>query len=77
LIALFIVMVGVVIMGLLMWVILNTFESIMGQTNLRVMGSHMNGIELFWSFSKRRLAKFNGVKVNFELHLKEPDTLSK
>lgn len=34
-------------------------------------GNHINGIENFWSFTKRRLAKFNGVKVNFELHLKE------
>ena len=34
-------------------------------------GVHINGIENFWSFTKRRLAKFNGVKVNFELHLKE------
>jgi transposase len=33
--------------------------------------SHINGIEAFWSFTKRRLAKFNGVKVNFHLHLKE------
>jgi transposase len=24
-----------------------------------------------WSFTKHRLAKFNGVKRNFELHLKE------
>ena len=32
---------------------------------------HINGIESFWSFSKRRLAKFNGVTANFELHLKE------
>ena len=32
---------------------------------------HINGIEAFWSFTKRRLAKFNGVKVNFALHLKE------
>ena len=46
-------------------------------------GVHINGIESFWSFTKRRLAKFNGVKANFELHLKEcewrwnqdPDTL--
>jgi transposase-like protein len=30
-----------------------------------------NGIEAFWSFTKRRLTKFNGVKKNFELHLKE------
>ena len=32
---------------------------------------HINGIESFWSFTKRRLKKFNGVKQNFELHLKE------
>ncbi len=44
---------------------------------------HVNGIESFWSYTKRRLARFNGVKVNFELHLKEcewrwgkdPDTI--
>ena len=48
-------------------------------------GVHINGIEGFWSFTKRRLAKFNGVARNFELHLKEcewrwgkdPDTLLK
>jgi len=34
-------------------------------------GIHINGIENFWSYTKRRLAKFNGVKKNFELHLKE------
>ena len=33
--------------------------------------AHVNGIESFWSFTKRRLAKFNGVKKNFVLHLKE------
>jgi transposase-like protein len=32
---------------------------------------HINGIESFWSFTKRRLAKFNGVKKYFYLHLKE------
>lgn len=32
---------------------------------------HINGIENFWSFTKRRLAKFNGVKKNFSFHLKE------
>lgn len=32
---------------------------------------NINGIESFWSFTKRRLKKFNGVKVNFDLHLKE------
>lgn len=34
-------------------------------------GVHINGIESFWSFTKRRLAQFNGVKLNFQLHLKE------
>ena len=34
-------------------------------------GVHINGIESFWSFVKRRLQKFNGVKKNFHLHLKE------
>jgi transposase-like protein len=33
--------------------------------------AHIHGIEAFWSFTKRRLAKFNGVKVNFALHFKE------
>lgn len=34
-------------------------------------GVHINGIEAFWSYTKRRLTKFNGVKKNFPLHLKE------
>jgi transposase-like protein len=34
-------------------------------------GVHINGIEAFCSFTKRRLTKFNGVKKNFVLHLKE------
>ena len=34
--------------------------------------SHVNGIESFWSFAKRRLAKFNGLTDDkFFLHLKE------
>ena len=34
--------------------------------------SHVNGIESFWSFAKRRLAKFNGLTdANFFLHIKE------
>jgi transposase len=33
--------------------------------------NHINGIESFWSFCKRRLSKFNGVKKNFYLHIKE------
>ncbi len=33
---------------------------------------HINGIESFWSYAKRRLAKFNGVpRQTFLLHLKE------
>jgi len=38
-------------------------------------GVHINGIENFWSFTKRRLAKFNGVKNNFDLHLKECESI--
>jgi len=34
--------------------------------------NHINGIESFWSWSKRRLSKFNGIqKKCFPLHLKE------
>ena len=34
--------------------------------------NHVNGIESFWSFTKRRLAKFNGLTDDkFFLHLKE------
>lgn len=34
--------------------------------------SHVNGIESFWSFAKRRMAKFNGLTDDkFYLHLKE------
>jgi len=34
--------------------------------------NHVNGIESFWSFCKRRLAKFNGIHgKHFLLHLKE------
>jgi transposase-like protein len=34
--------------------------------------SHINGIESFWSFAKRRLQKFNGISSHtFYLHLKE------
>jgi len=36
--------------------------------------SHVNGIESFWSYAKRRIAKFNGVpKEKFILHLKESE----
>jgi len=39
----------------------------------RKKGIHINGIESFWSFTKRRLTKFNGTKINFHLHLKESE----
>jgi transposase len=33
---------------------------------------HINGIESFWSYAKRRLQKFNGISTRtFNLHLKE------
>jgi len=33
--------------------------------------NHINGIESFWSYSKRRMSKFNGIYKNrFYLHLK-------
>lgn len=36
--------------------------------------SHINGIESFWSYAKRRLLKFNGArKQYFVLHLKESE----
>jgi transposase len=36
--------------------------------------AHVNGIESFWSFTKRRLAKFNGLTDDtFHLHLKESE----
>ena len=36
--------------------------------------NHVNGIESFWSYAKRRIAKFNGVPKNkFILHLKESE----
>jgi transposase-like protein len=35
-------------------------------------GTHINGIESFWSFASRRLAKFNGIaKTTLPLHLRE------
>jgi transposase len=35
--------------------------------------NHINGIESFWSYCKRRLNKFNGSRTNFLLHLKESE----
>ncbi len=37
-------------------------------------GCHINGIESFWGYAKRRLSKFNGVPAHtFYLHLKETE----
>lgn len=37
-------------------------------------GNHINGIESFWSYAKRRLVKFNGVRrQDFYLFLKETE----
>ena len=36
--------------------------------------NHVNGIESFWSFAKRRLSQFNGfTKDNFPIFLKETE----
>lgn len=36
--------------------------------------AHINGIESFWSFTKRRMVKFNGfTEENFHIHLKESE----
>ena len=36
--------------------------------------NHVNGIESFWSYTKRRMIKFNGIrKEKFLLHLKESE----
>lgn len=36
--------------------------------------NHVNGIESFWSFAKRRLAKFNGIASHkFHIYLKESE----
>ncbi|HZH89614.1 MAG TPA: IS1595 family transposase [Pyrinomonadaceae bacterium] len=43
-----------------------------GQNEFANELSHINGIESFWSYAKRRLQKFNGVPAaTFNLHLKE------
>ena len=43
-----------------------------GQNEFARGRCHINGIESFWSFAKRRLAKFHGVPAKtFYLHLKE------
>lgn len=45
-----------------------------GQNEFVRGNTHINGIESFWSYAKRRLAKFNGITGNmFYLHLKESE----
>ena len=43
-----------------------------GDNEFATRKSHINGIESFWSFAKRRLVKFQGIpQLTFYLHLKE------
>ena len=43
-----------------------------GSDEFATSKSHINGIESFWSYAKRRLMKFHGIPVStFYLHLKE------
>jgi transposase-like protein len=45
-----------------------------GQNEFANAKSHINGIESFWSYAKRRLTKFNGVAKNsFHWYLKETE----
>lgn len=45
-----------------------------GQDQFADGSRHINGIESFWSFAKRRLAQFNGVaKTKFYRYLKETE----
>ncbi len=59
-------------MGWWMWATRNTSGYVMAENEFARGNCHINGIESFWSYAKRRLAKFNGVpKHTFHLHLKE------
>jgi transposase len=45
-----------------------------GHNEFATGSRHINGIESFWNYSKRRLIKFNGVaKHTFSLHLKKTE----
>jgi transposase len=45
-----------------------------GENEFANDNQHINGIESFWSYAKRRLVKFNGVpRSSFLLHLKETE----
>lgn len=62
---------GAVTMVLLMWDIQNTFALIIEPTNLLVMVIALSMESNPFGASQKRRSKFNGVKVNFDLHLKE------
>jgi len=43
-----------------------------GESEFAIKDNHINGIESFWSYAKRRLMKFHGIsRKTFYLHLKE------
>ena len=45
-----------------------------GDGEFALDNAHINGIESFWSFAKRRMAKFNGIrKTSFPVFLKETE----
>jgi len=45
-----------------------------GDGEFALGSAHINGIESFWSYAKRRLAKFNGIrKTSFPVFLKETE----
>ena len=45
-----------------------------GQNEFAIGMNHINGLESFWSYAKRRLAKFNGIqKAHYIYHLKETE----
>jgi transposase-like protein len=49
-----------------------SLDSVIHSDVFAIGGIHINGIESFWSYAKRRLQKFNGVPPKtFYLHLKE------
>jgi transposase-like protein len=57
----------------LWWMVISTIESIIIRVSFLIAETIIvNGIENLWSFAKRRLRKFNGIRArDFYLHLKE------
>jgi len=59
-------------MGWWTWGTKKHFRVHPGENEFARSNCHINGIESFWPYAKRRLAKFNGVpQQTFHLHLKE------